>query len=759
MRAFSRHRARHQRSARSGTALVVSLVAVSVIAGLGAALIQVQSMMTKKQSFTIDRRAALYIAEAGLAESALAVSQGKSGIVATEDVPARFGRGVYWVESTDLPDDRLALVCTARVGTAEFMLRTVVLPNLNPVSSLGFFGSDGVEIGWGTVADGFHSSEGEYSTLLEPGVPVPTTARGARIGSNADVFLVETVSAELVDPRTTAGMTGLGTISGGGGGSAGSVTPGGGSGGSSSSGGSSGGGLVGGGTPGGENEGSGARGGSSGSLPGGGSSSPGGGAPGAGAPPGGWGGLVSSASGSGGGSSKDGKGGGSGSPTGGSSGGSSGGGSVTSLPGEPTWIFGFVRPGPRNSVRSNGFSILKGRIIPMRYPRSLPAVRIPTAAEILPADQVISSPVNFVGSLVETEVLGDVRVTSKGILTLVGPKVLIADSLVVEGGGALVIDDDAGPVDIFLRSGLELAAGSTVDSTGLDGDSRGTTISLAEVPGGARDRVTIEATGSYHGTLYAPSDSASIPAGLHWRGSAVARLLRTESGAKITVDERLSIGGLGVPTLPRILSWQIVPIGSGTARQLAVDPLVELALRGVTPVQSAVGAPESNVEIDYVDLTGQGATYNGLITGFAPTSARRIIGTSWDDPRGGPARRFLRPAGDDPAGAIAGARGTNRSLRTAIRVLTADPRVGFLTEDETIDLISSLPAAEIAAQAPDVKAADDRIGRADVAVAPAPFDAQLWMDDVTTKDDTGRADDDVTSNGAINVDGTVVTGN
>ena len=58
-----------------------------------------------------------------------------------------------------------------------------------------------------------------------------------------------------------------------------------------------------------------------------------------------------------------------------------------------------------------------------------------------------------------------------------------------------------------------------------------------------------------------------------------------------------------------------------------------------------------------------------------------------------------------------------------------------------------------------MKAADDRIGRADVAAAPAPVDAQLWMDDVTTKDDTGRADDDVTSNGAINVDGTVVTGN
>ncbi|MEL6712408.1 MAG: hypothetical protein AAFP86_01460, partial [Planctomycetota bacterium] len=638
MRAFSRHRTRLQRSTQSGTALVVSLVAVSVIAGLGAALIQVQSMMTKKQSFSIDRRAALYTAEAGLAEAALAVSQGKSGIIATEDVPARFGRGVYWVESTDLPDDRLALVCTARVGTAEFMLRTVVLPNLNPVSSLGFFGADGVEIGWGTVADGFHSSEGEYSTLLEPGTSVPTTARGARIGSNADVFLVETVSAELVDPRTSAGATGLGTVSGGG--SGGSFSPsGGGSGGSSSGGsGSSGGGLVGGGTPGGGSPGGEAPGGGNGGagapagsgLPG--SGSPGTGSPGAGAPPGGWGGLVSSASGSGGGSSKDGKGGGSGSASGSSSGGSSGsssggssgGGPVTSLPGEPTWIFGFVRPGPRNSVRSNGFSILKGRIVPMRYPRSLPAVRIPAPAEILPVDQVISSPVNIIGSLVETEVLGDVRVTSKGTLTLVGPKVLIADSLVVEAGGALVIDDDAGPVDIFLRSGLDLAGGSTFDSTGLDGDSRGTTISLAEVPGGARDRITIEATGSFHGTLYAPSDSASIPAGLHWRGSAVARLLRTESGAKITVDERLSIGGLGVPTLPRILSWQIVPIGSGTARQLAVDPLVELALRGVTPVQSAVGAPESNVEIDYVDLSGQGATYNGLITGFAPTSARRI---------------------------------------------------------------------------------------------------------------------------------------
>lgn len=686
---------------------MVSLIAVSVIAGLGAALIQVQSMMTKKHEFSIDRRRALYVAEAGLAEAALAVSQGKSGIIADENIPARFGAGVYWVESTDLPGDRLALVCTSRVGRAEFMLRTIVVPNLNPVSSLGFFGTDGVEIGWGTIADGYHSAEGEHTAQIDLGLPVPATTGMVRIGSNDDIYLVETVSAELEDPREStaaASSTGSGT---GGAGTVGTR----GSGGSTS--GSSGSGSWGGIVPGG--------------------SSTGGGS----APP----------TGSGGGKS--------------SSGGSGSGGAVTALPGDPTWIIGFLRAGPEGSVRSSGFSMLKGRIRPLRYPRPLPSVQVPPTTEVLLSDQSIKGIADEIGTSLETTVMGRIEVSTGAVLTITGPKVLVADELIVHSGGTLNLEDDSGPIDIYLRSGLDLRSGSNVNSRGLEADSRGTTITMSEVPGGARGRVTLEATGEYHGILYAPSDAVTIPASLRWKGSAVARLLRTGPGAHISFDQRLSIGGLSVPTLPRLLSWQIVPLGSGTARQLTVDPLLELALRGVTPTPSALSAPEATLAIDYVDTAGDLASYKGNFAGFNNAGASRIVGVRWDDPRGGMARTWARPAGADPANAIRRSRQIERSLRGSIRALTADPRVGYLSEEETVDLISSLPPTEIALLPADVQAADDRTGRADDTAAgtTAPFDMTAWMDDVTAKDDKGRDLNEVNNNGAVAVDGGVVTGN
>ena len=69
---------------RRGAALLLSLLAVLAVGAISATISRIQSTMEGNQRFSVDRRAALYVAEAGMAEATLAVSQGKSGEIASE---------------------------------------------------------------------------------------------------------------------------------------------------------------------------------------------------------------------------------------------------------------------------------------------------------------------------------------------------------------------------------------------------------------------------------------------------------------------------------------------------------------------------------------------------------------------------------------------------------------------------------------------------------------------------------------------------
>ncbi len=174
-------------SPRRGAALILSLLAVLAVGAISATLRQVQTAIERDQRFSIDRRAALYVAEAGIAEATFAISQGKGGALASETVPAAFGAGVFWVEANDRTDGAIELRCTAQVRTAEFVLQTVIVPNLNPVTSRGFFGIEGVTIGRGTLVDGFDASLGTYDSQVTKTVPHRTTARTGRLGSLGQV--------------------------------------------------------------------------------------------------------------------------------------------------------------------------------------------------------------------------------------------------------------------------------------------------------------------------------------------------------------------------------------------------------------------------------------------------------------------------------------------------------------------------------------------------------------------------------------------
>ena len=169
-----------KRGSQSGTAVISSLFLVTIVASLGAGLVQVSSVSTKKQIASIDTTRALYIAEAGLSEAFLAVAQGRSGELASPEEPANFGDGYYWVEATDLPGDQVALKATGLVGHGRFSLSMVLRRAVNEVGSLGMCGLNGVTIGEGAQLDTLEVTV--VDPKLAPSAPKPTKVR-----SNGDI--------------------------------------------------------------------------------------------------------------------------------------------------------------------------------------------------------------------------------------------------------------------------------------------------------------------------------------------------------------------------------------------------------------------------------------------------------------------------------------------------------------------------------------------------------------------------------------------
>ncbi|MCB9912344.1 MAG: hypothetical protein H6827_05070, partial [Planctomycetes bacterium] len=72
-------RIRTQHSSRRGAALISALMLVAAVATLGAGLVQVSSVSTRRQNLSIDTVRALYVAEAALSEAYFAVAQGRGG--------------------------------------------------------------------------------------------------------------------------------------------------------------------------------------------------------------------------------------------------------------------------------------------------------------------------------------------------------------------------------------------------------------------------------------------------------------------------------------------------------------------------------------------------------------------------------------------------------------------------------------------------------------------------------------------------------
>ena len=223
------HRRAPDRS-RSGSTLALSLLVVLTMVILSGTFLQMSATITGRQSQAADQKRAFYVAEAGLAEGYAALRIGKTGTIGSEEDPARFGDGLFWVTATELGNGLIGLESHGCCGTAKADLDLVVTDGSSSVAALGMFSVDDLTVPSGSLLDAYDSRSGPYEspdaeeesggglgivgvqelgTTAEGGVGRVTkiegplevvesigSANGARVSSNGNVTIHEDLGDE-----------------------------------------------------------------------------------------------------------------------------------------------------------------------------------------------------------------------------------------------------------------------------------------------------------------------------------------------------------------------------------------------------------------------------------------------------------------------------------------------------------------------------------------------------------------------------------
>ena len=173
-------------SCRRGSALVPVLILMTGLVALTTAFLNQTSAVKDEVASYVDNQRAELIAEAGLAESLMALRAGASGAVATFDEPAQLGEGILWVECEDLGDDRLRLVAHAASGSGRLSKALVVHredAGLGQLFRATLNSKDTLTMNEGVVVDSYDSSLGDYASQA-----TNTTNGHIHAGANGDVL-------------------------------------------------------------------------------------------------------------------------------------------------------------------------------------------------------------------------------------------------------------------------------------------------------------------------------------------------------------------------------------------------------------------------------------------------------------------------------------------------------------------------------------------------------------------------------------------
>ncbi len=169
------------RSKRRGAVLLACLGIVLTMAAMSALLLQLETTRARQQLFSADQKRALNLAEAGLAEAYYGLTIGMTGVVGSRGAPARFGDGLFWVETTELPNELISLESTGMCGIGRATLGLVVRRVPVSIASLGVMGGDQVTIGNRVLVDSYDSRESAAPTGDAP------PSNSFRVQSNGDI--------------------------------------------------------------------------------------------------------------------------------------------------------------------------------------------------------------------------------------------------------------------------------------------------------------------------------------------------------------------------------------------------------------------------------------------------------------------------------------------------------------------------------------------------------------------------------------------
>jgi hypothetical protein len=207
MKLYRRKPARGSAASDRGSALLMSLITVMLVAGLAAAYLQTSAAITKRQRQAVDTKQAFYVAEAGLSEAFSGMMIGKSGNVGTMEAPARFGRGCFWVEAEEAGENLVELSSTGLYGGGRATLSLVVEKGGQSVASLGIFSDGALSVPDGAKIDAYNSSLGSYESQADSGLL-------AQVGSNQGVSVSELLQSTEIYGDVVPGVGAQVTVTG-----------------------------------------------------------------------------------------------------------------------------------------------------------------------------------------------------------------------------------------------------------------------------------------------------------------------------------------------------------------------------------------------------------------------------------------------------------------------------------------------------------------------------------------------------------------
>lgn len=272
----------------------------------------------------------------------------------------------------------------------------------------------------------------------------------------------------------------------------------------------------------------------------------------------------------------------------------------------PIRVWGDALPAPGGALEIGGGAVVSGVEQPRAELLELEPVLVPEIELGAPIDHAEALPL-----VVAPGEAGhaSLRVRAGAQAIVRGPLVLRLGSLSVEPGGALVLDDLDGRLDVYVDGAVDFAPGAQVEVTATD-PSRLT----LQVAGGAD--VRLAADSQFHGVVYAPAAAVAVQPPFELYGMLVAGRLAIGDGARLHCDTGLD-GEAGPLALPRLLSWSVAPVPDAVRARNA-DPAQVLGVDASTlpAPRDAMETYSWTVRATYVDSGGATVDYIGPFEAF-----------------------------------------------------------------------------------------------------------------------------------------------